>query len=111
MNGYVLGNGFYMRGFADDEIAAVMFYHYRKWGVERDKGTVWCKLDIGRSIARMHAEKPGVVQSPTRYRKLTTQPSRLQTHQQQAERATTAPASLTRLCCSIATRPILLSVN
>ena len=64
MNGYVLGNGFYMRGFADDEIAAVMFYHYRKWGVERDKGTVWCKLDIGRSIARMHAEKPGVVQSP-----------------------------------------------
>ena len=72
MNGYVLGNGFYMRGFPDDEIAAVMFYHYRKWGVERDKGTVWCKLDIGRSIARMHAEKPGVVQSPTRYRKLTT---------------------------------------
>jgi hypothetical protein len=67
INGYVLGNGFYLRGFTDDEIAAVMFYHYRKWGVERDKGTAWCKNDISRAIARMHAEKPGVVQSPTRY--------------------------------------------
>ncbi|HNP70473.1 MAG TPA: DNA-primase RepB domain-containing protein [Kouleothrix sp.] len=67
MNGYVLGNGFYLRGFPDDEIAAVMLHHYRKWGLEHDKGTAWCKADIGRALARMHAAKPGIVQAPTRY--------------------------------------------
>lgn len=67
MNGYVLGNGFYLRGFPDAEIAAVMMHHYRTWGVERDKGTAWCKADICRALARMHSEKPGVVQAPSRY--------------------------------------------
>ena len=68
LNAYVLGNGLYLRGFPDAEIAAVMLYHYQQWGVERDKGTAWCKVDIDRAIARMHAEKPGVCQSPTRYK-------------------------------------------
>lgn len=67
MNGYVLGYGFYLRGFPDAEIAAVMMHHYRAWGMERDKGTAWCKADICRALARMHSEKPGIVQSPTRY--------------------------------------------
>ena len=67
LNAYVLGNGFYLRGFPDAEIAAVMLYHYQQWGVERDKGTAWCTVDIERALARMHAEKPGVRQSPTRY--------------------------------------------
>lgn len=67
MNAFVLGNGFYLRGFPDEEIAAVMFHKYREWGVERDKGTAWCKDDICRSIAQMHAKKPGMKQSPTRY--------------------------------------------
>lgn len=69
MQGAILAYGFYCRGFTDDEIAAVIFHFYREWGVEARKGTAWCKDDIGRVIAHAHAKKPGVVQSPTRYKK------------------------------------------
>lgn len=67
MNTFVVMYGFYLRGFADDEIAAIGFHLNRQWGVERDKGTAWCKLDVARILAKCHTKMPGVKQSPTRY--------------------------------------------
>ncbi len=68
MNASAVATGFYLRGYTDDEIAAVVFHLYQQWGVERDKGTAWCKVDIGRILAYAHANNPNVKQSPTRYR-------------------------------------------
>jgi len=64
----ILAEGFFRRGFLDEEIAAVGMHFYREWGVEARKGTLWCKADVARCIALAHAHTPGVVQSPTRYR-------------------------------------------
>lgn len=68
MNGSAVGLGLVLRGFMDDEIAAIVFHLYQKWGVERDKGTEWCKTDIARILAYVHTKHPEVKQSPTRYR-------------------------------------------
>lgn len=66
--GAILAYGFYCRGFMDDEIGAVNLHFYREWGIEARKGTAWCIADIERCIALAKAKKPGVVQSPTRYK-------------------------------------------
>ena len=108
MNGYVLGNGFYMRGFTDDD-RRVMFLPLSQVGVNgRDKGTVWCKRyrALNRQDARRETRRCEPYAVPQAH-----YPSRgrLQTNNSsKPRRATTAPASSTRLCCSIATRPILL---
>jgi hypothetical protein len=68
MNASAAGMGFYLRGYADDEIAAVVFHLYKKWGTLARKGTRWVRDDIGRILAYCHAQHPEVKQSPTRYR-------------------------------------------
>lgn len=71
MNACAVASGLLLRGFMDDEIAAVLIHLYRQWGSERDKGTAWCKLDAGRCINYAHEHHPEASgrQSPTRYRK------------------------------------------
>lgn len=73
----ILARGFYIRGFPDDEIAAVVLNYYRKNGVERRKGTAWCEADAERVITDAHDHKPGVKQTPTSYRKTHTAPTEL----------------------------------
>ena len=68
MNASAVALGLLLRGFPDDEISAIVFHLYRKWGVELDKGTEWCKADIARILAYAHTEHPEAKQSPTRYR-------------------------------------------
>lgn len=68
MNACAVGLGLLLRGFMDDEIAAIVFHLYRKWEMERDKGTEWCKADIARILAYAHTQHPEAKQSPTRYR-------------------------------------------
>jgi hypothetical protein len=40
--------GFYLRGYTDDEIAAVVFHLYDQWGTLARKGTAWVRGDIHR---------------------------------------------------------------
>jgi hypothetical protein len=68
MNASAVGLGLLLRGYMDDEIAAIVFHLYRKWGVEGDKGTEWCKADIARILAYAHTQHSEAKQSPTRYR-------------------------------------------
>jgi hypothetical protein len=53
MNACAVALGLLLRGFPDDEIAAVLIHLYRTWGSERDKGTAWVKLDAG-AVWPMH---------------------------------------------------------
>lgn len=68
MNACAVAHGLLLRGFPDEEISAVLFDLYRKWGSEDDKGTAWVKLDIGRCLADAHQQHPNAKQSLTRYR-------------------------------------------
>jgi hypothetical protein len=68
MNASAVAIGLLLRGFSDDEISAIVFHLYRKWEVELDKGTEWCKADIARLLAYAHTKHPEAKQSPTRYR-------------------------------------------
>jgi hypothetical protein len=62
--------GFYLRGYPDDEIAAIIFHLYSEWGTTARKGTAWVRGDAHRILAYCHTQHPNVKQSPTRYGKL-----------------------------------------
>jgi hypothetical protein len=49
--------GFYLRGYMDDEIAAVVFHLYDQWGTLARKGTAWVRGDIHRIICYCHAKQ------------------------------------------------------
>jgi hypothetical protein len=69
MNGCAVALGLLLRGFPDDEIAAVIFDLYRKWGLEADKGTAWVKnIGIPSVIGEAHEKHPEARQSPTHYK-------------------------------------------